>query len=75
MDIQPIAFFFCSNNNIFKAQQETCFLSSHYASGHGFSIYKTPTDSIRRSIALYCARSLPNHTWINDNNRFLGLGK
>jgi hypothetical protein len=75
MDIQPIAFFFCSNNNIFKAQQETCLLSSQFAGDHGFYLYKTPSTSIRRSITLFSDRSLPKHTWINDNNRFLGLGK
>ncbi len=69
MNNHPIAFFFCSNNNIFKAQQETCLLSSQFAGDHGFY---TPSTSIRRSITLFSVRSLPKHTWINDNNRFLG---
>jgi len=72
MDNHPIAFFYCSNNNMFEALQRTCLLSSQFADGHGFYIYKTPCTSIRRSITLYSVRSFPKHTWINDNNRFLG---
>lgn len=83
MDNRHIAFLYCSNNDMFHAQQKTCLISSttptakrngvgDIKSGNGFYIYKTPTDSIRRSIALFCVRSLPKHTWINSNNVFIG---
>ena len=82
MNDQPIAFFYCSNNNMFNAQQSTCLLSSPYPSakpkqeiksGNGFYIHKQPTDSIRRSICLFVTRSLPKPTWLNSNDVFLGL--
>ncbi len=73
MNNHPIAFFYCSNNNMFSAQQMTCLLSGMWNPIIGdVKIYKEPKDSIRRSIALYCVRCLPKKTWINDNNRFIG---
>ncbi len=72
MDNYHIVFFYCSNNNIFEAQERTCLLSSQFADGHGFYIYKTPSTSFRRSITIYSARCLPKHKWINDNDRFIG---
>jgi len=79
MDIQPIAFFFCSNNNIFKAQQETCFLSLNYTSKPkyqtylgGIFMYKEPLENIRRSIVLFSVRSLPKANWINSNDVYIG---
>lgn len=80
MDSHPIAFFVCLSNGLFEAQQMTCLISSTFPppkrngagdlkSGLGFYI---PKNNLRRSIALYCVRSLPKHTWINDNNRFIG---
>jgi hypothetical protein len=81
MNLHPIAFFYCSNNNIFHAQQNTCLLSSSFPSakpkqeiksGNGFYIHKEPTNSIRRSICLFVTRSLPKPTWQNSNNVFLG---
>ncbi len=65
----PIAYFLCNNNNMFEAQERTCLLSSSYAYSQGKYI---PKNNIRRSLALFCVRSLPKHSWINDNNRFLG---
>lgn len=81
MNEHQIAFFYCSNNNIFHAQQSTCLLSSPYPSakpkqeiksGNGFYIHKQPTDSIRRSICLFVTRGLPKPTWLNSNDVFLG---
>jgi hypothetical protein len=73
MNNQPIAFFICHSNDLFQAQQLTILLSGRWNPTIGdVKIYKEPKDSIRRSIALYAVRCLPKHTWINDNNRFIG---
>jgi len=75
MDNHPIAFFYCDSNNMFKAQVQTCLLSCNYSSNRmssysgGVFISK---NNIRRCIALFSARSLPKHTWINDQDRYLG---
>ena len=70
MNNHPIADLFSNGNSLFEAQQLTCLLSStreNYV--NHILIYR---HSIRRSITLYCVRCLPKHTWINDNNRFIG---
>jgi hypothetical protein len=79
MDNHPIAFFYCNANGLFEAKQWTCLFSNNHTTHakqssytNGVFIYKTNTDSIRRSIALFSARSLPKHNWINDNNKFIG---
>jgi hypothetical protein len=75
MNNHPIGFFYCDSNNMFKAKTQTSFLSSSYSSqplsshSSGFFMSKK---NIRKSIVLFSVRSLPKHTWINDNNRFLG---
>ena len=73
-----IAFFYCSNNTIYHAKQLTSLLSSPLICrkddrsgsliGAGVFLYSHNEESI----ALFSARSLPKHTWINDNNRFQG---
>ena len=77
-----IAFLFCAGNDVFQSQQRTVLLSLPYITnkddrsgsliGAGVFLYSHNEDSIRRSISLFCVRSLPKHTWINDNNRFIG---
>jgi hypothetical protein len=79
MNDHPITFFYCSNNNIFKAQQETCFLSLNYTSqpkyttySGGIFMYEDPLENIRRSIALFSVRSLPKSNWKNSNDVYIG---
>jgi hypothetical protein len=81
MNNHPIAFFFCDSNNMFSAQQGSCLLSHTLMSprddkrgdikGNGIFMYEEHIDNIRRSISLFCVRSLPKHTWVNSNNVFL----
>jgi len=78
MNHHPIAFFYCHCNDIYHAKQLTSLLPSamrgqvwKYTS-NGVFIHKTPPDNIRRSIALYCAKSLPINTWVNSNDVFIG---
>ncbi len=75
MNHHPIAFFFCSNNTMYHAKQLTCLLSSKFDSrSHvGFLfLCENNKKSIRDSLALFSARSLPKHSWVITNNVFLG---
>lgn len=74
MDNQPIAFFWCAGNELLEAQRLTCLFSASFTTQpknlyftNGVFIHKTPKDNIRRSLALFCVRSLTNHTWRNSN--------
>jgi hypothetical protein len=66
-------------NDIFHAQQYTSIFSTHTIQhndnrikGKGVLIYENNIENLRRSISLFSIRSLAKHTWINDNDRFLG---
>ena len=81
MNNQPIAFLLTEGNDIYHVGQGTCFLSYTYSYpndgrvvANGVYLHKEPKDILRRAVALFSARSLPKHNWINDNNRFIGRG-
>jgi len=72
MNNHPIAFFYCGSNDMFNAiyQRDTCLLPSQFSKG-AFPLIDDE-ENVRRSMVLFCCRSVPKHTWINDNNRFIG---
>jgi hypothetical protein len=64
-----------SNNNVFNSLQGVYLTSStsdggkHKKKGFGTYIHQS---NIRHCIALYGARVLSKHTWINDQDRYMG---
>jgi hypothetical protein len=67
------------NNDIYHAKQYTSIFSTHIMQhndnrikGKGVLVYENNIENLRRSLTLFTIRSLPKHTWINDNDRFLG---
>ena len=69
MNNYPIFYFHCDTNDRFNSKQGTCLLSSNYK--NGLLIKNTPTERIRRSLALFCARSLPLYTWDKSTDVFI----
>lgn len=68
-------FFNTHNNDLFHSIQGAYILSStsfcHNNSIKGSGTYMYPPN-LRRSISLFCARSLPKHSWKNSNDVYIG---
>jgi len=47
-------------------------LSSEYTKSSHFTNLGVNKESLRKSLSLYVARSVPKHSWINDQDRYLG---
>lgn len=78
--IQHYGFFYSDSNDVFHSVQGVGFLSStstiHKNQGaiKGAGTYMYP-NNIRHCIALFCVRSLPKHSWVNDPNVYIGEPK
>ncbi len=57
-----------SSNNVQEAANFVYILSTISSRGSGFLSYPK---NHRTSLSLFCARVIPKHTWINDQDRFL----
>lgn len=71
-------FFNNACNNVFASIQGVYLTSSTSSCSYkqdgkikGLGTYMYD-DNIRRSIALFCVRSIPKHNWINSNNVYIG---
>jgi hypothetical protein len=68
--------FFNSHANNIQGSVQGVYLMSSTSAGHiydikGFGTY-IHQSNIRHCIALYSARVLSKHTWINDQDRYMG---
>ena len=78
MNTQHYGFFNNASNNVFGSIQGVYLISSTSSCSYkkqgsikGLGTYMYD-DNIRRSIALFCVRSIPKHTWVNDPNVYIG---
>ena len=62
-------FFNNDSNNIFTSLQGVYLTSSTSSQNRGLYIHPC---NLRHCIALFSARSLSKHTWINDPDRYMG---
>jgi len=67
------------NNDIFHAKQYTSIFSTHTMQhkdnrikGKGVLIYENNIENLRRSVAMFCIRSLPKANWQNSNDVYIG---
>jgi hypothetical protein len=64
-----------ASNNVFKSQREVYLTSSSSAGpssnfkGFGTYMYQS---NLRHCVALYGARVLSKHNWVNDQDRYIG---
>jgi hypothetical protein len=58
------------SNDLFHGQIKTTLMSSTPSDLSSIPCFTSDVNT-RRSIALFCARALPKHTWINDSDRFM----
>jgi hypothetical protein len=71
-------FFNSEGNDVMHSLQGVYLMSStsdgrkHHLKGFGTYIHQS---NIRQVIALYGARGLSKHTWINDQDRYIGKEK
>lgn len=56
-----------SGNNVFRNHNFTFLLSAKSSHENGFFVRDC---NYRDSIGLFASRSLPKHTWINDQDRY-----
>ena len=76
MNSQHFGFFNCIGNNIQCSVQLTYLISSTSAGPtkddmKGIGTYMNK-DNLRRSISLFSTRCLSKHTWITDQDRYIG---
>ena len=68
-------FFLSQANDVFNSVQGTSLLSSTTYGGKdhliGRGTYMYPKN-IRHCIALFCVRSIPKPSWVNDSNVYIG---
>ncbi len=56
-----------SGNNVFRNHNFTFLLSAKSSHNSGFFVRNC---NYRESIGLFASRSLPKHTWVNDQDRY-----
>jgi hypothetical protein len=76
---KAIFFVYYENNDIFHAKQYTSIFSTHTMQhkdnrikGKGVLIYENNIENLRRSVAMFCIRSLPKANWQNSNDVYIG---
>jgi hypothetical protein len=57
-----------SCNNVQEVQNFVYLLSTISSRQSGLVVYE---QNLRSSVSLFCARVMPKHTWVNDQDRFL----
>lgn len=78
MNSQHFGFFTSKENNIFGSTQGVFLASSTSSHGSGISYREKGMGTylylgnFRRSISLFCTRSLPKHSWKNSNDVYIG---